>query len=1179
MKKFLLLSLLLCLQLFAAKAQFVTIPDTSFANRLTQLYPTCMNGNQMDTTCAQIVNAAILYFNSSYISDLTGVEYFDSAIELNCNNNQLTNLPVLPGSLKKLNCSYNQMTNISALPNSLTLLDCYKNQLSGLPLLPDSLKTLRCDYNQLTSLPILPNFLQTLRCDHNQLSNLPNLPSSLQTLDCYYNQLTSLPLLPIALQTLQCNYNQLSSLPSLPNVLKILSCYNNPISSLPALPDSLQKLFCKYNQLTSLPALPSSLQELSCENNQLTALPVLPGTLTGLFCDFNQLTALPTLPASLIKLYCSNNQLSNIPSLPAQLNYLWCYYNPLTNNLPLLPDSLLSLNCHNNQLTALPSTLPNTIKFFACDDNQLTMLPALPDHLSFFTCGNNQITYMPTLPSTLYQFGCGNNLLTYLPEVPDTMWSFIISNNNILCLNNLPYIYINNYSYVQILGNPLTCVPNLTNYTGNLPLCLDNDLINNPNNCPSVNITGQVYTDLNSNCGFNNADLSLDNIPVKLYDNQSNFLELSYSVNGTYSFATLLPDTYQVKINDNLLPIAMSCGQSNNQSVTLSAPNQTIAGVNFPVVCDTAYDLSVLSVAPQGWVFPGQTHKLKTNIIDGLTWYNLNCNSSNYSGTVNIQVTGPVTYVSPDVGALTPQVNGNTFTYFINNFSSLNSSTFGLQFLVDTTAQANDQICVHVEILSTQQDVDASNNVYDFCYQVVNSYDPNMKEVYPTNLLPGYDGWFTYTIHFQNTGNAPAFNIRLRDTLDTNLDINTFEALAFSHTATTLLNGNILTVRFNNIMLPDSTTDYEGSMGYFQYRIKPFPNLPIGSQISNTAYIYFDYNSPIVTNTTQNNFYCFPVNYSHVYSFCSEDSIQVGNNWYSSPAMYTDTLTSVFGCDSIATTIINQIIVDTALTFGVDTIFAMPNYSNYEWINCTNDSTIQNSSSNNFAIPFSGNFKVKITNSNGCYAMSSCIPLTMNCALNATQQSFTICTGDSINVGINWYASAGIFTDTLLTSAGCDSVITTNVNETFIDTMLLIIGDTLFANAGYSNYIWIDCLTGDTINNGTSNLLVAPYSGIFKTLISTNNGCYSTTSCVPLIVTGIERIVKMSNEFILYPNPSNGIFNFKDVKNLKQVEVYNLLGESILAQGNQKQINLSGFAKGIYYARINSEVVVKLVKE
>jgi hypothetical protein len=43
-------------------------------------------------------------------------------------------------------------------------------------------------------------------------------------------------------------------------------------------------------------------------------------------------------------------------------------------------------------------------------------------------------------------------------------------------------------------------------------------------------------------------------------------------------------------------------------------------------------------------------------------------------------------------------------------------------------------------------------------------------------------------------------------------------------------------------------------MGYFQYRIKPLSNLPLGTQIENTAYIYFDYNAPIITNTTQNNF-------------------------------------------------------------------------------------------------------------------------------------------------------------------------------------------------------------------------------------------------------------------------------------------------------------------------------------
>jgi uncharacterized repeat protein (TIGR01451 family) len=255
-----------------------------------------------------------------------------------------------------------------------------------------------------------------------------------------------------------------------------------------------------------------------------------------------------------------------------------------------------------------------------------------------------------------------------------------------------------------------------------------------------------------------------------------------------------------------------------------------------------------------GIVFPNQIHLLRTNVVNNGTWYNLECDSINYSGIVTIEMNGPVFYISPTPSALTPQVNGNVLTYTVSDFNNLNQYSFGMKLLVNSSANLNDSICFHVEIQSIPLEDDTTNNVYDFCYQVVNSYDPNMKEVYPVNVLPGYDDWFTYTIHFQNTGNAPAFNIRLRDTLDANLDINTFEIRGYSHPAIVSINGNNLTVRFNNIMLPDSTTDYHGSMGYFQYRIKPLPNLLNGSQIENTAYIYFDYNAPIITNTTQNNF-------------------------------------------------------------------------------------------------------------------------------------------------------------------------------------------------------------------------------------------------------------------------------------------------------------------------------------
>jgi uncharacterized repeat protein (TIGR01451 family) len=477
--------------------------------------------------------------------------------------------------------------------------------------------------------------------------------------------------------------------------------------------------------------------------------------------------------------------------------------------------------------------------------------------LIFFYCSYNQLTSLNVSANTaLTKLDCNNNQLTNLSQVPNQMQYFRIDNNNISCLYNLPQIANgSNLSNFNISNNPFSCVPNQTNYSGSLPLCMDNDPINNPNNCQSVvNITGNVYTDLNNNCTSNITDWNTQNIPVKVYDMQSNFKELSYTINGVYSFAALQPDSFQIKIDDANLPIAMACGQSNTKIVDLDSMSQSITGKDFPVVCDSI-DNKVKSITRTGWVFPGQVHKLQTNVSNDIMWYHLYCGSlSNYSGTVSIQLTGPVTYIAPYGNALTPQVNGNMLTYNITNFDSLTPLSLGLKLLTDTTAQVGDQICVHVEIHTTPTDIDTTNNVYDYCYNVVNSYDPNEKEVYPSSVLPGYNDWFTYTVHFQNTGTAPAFNIRLRDTLDSNLDYSSFEFLGASHTAKTNLIGNVLSVRFENIMLPDSTTDHDGSMGYYQYRVKPLQNLPLGSNIKNTAYIYFDYNPAIVTNTTESKY-------------------------------------------------------------------------------------------------------------------------------------------------------------------------------------------------------------------------------------------------------------------------------------------------------------------------------------
>jgi uncharacterized repeat protein (TIGR01451 family) len=513
-------------------------------------------------------------------------------------------------------------------------------------------------------------------------------------------------------------------------------------------------------------------------------------------------------------------------------------------------DNLNYLYCFNNLLTTL-GTLPNNLIGLYCNSNQLTQLPSLPQSLMYLDCSYNQLMYLPLLPVNLLTIDCSFNQLTYLPQLPEDLYELSAEDNNISCFYNLPPSLV----LAGISNNPITCVP--SDFWGifGLPICVDNDPINNPNNCvSSLNISGSIYSDLNSNCTVDSFDLGSNHITAKLYNSSNILIAQDHAMNGTYGFSMNQAGTYKVKIESNNMPYSIDCAQADSQMVNLMSTTDVVSNINFPVNCNEAYDVYPQSVNNYGWVFPGQVHQLETFISSNEAWYNLTCGATNYAGVVSIIVTGAVSFYSVAPNALIPTVNGNTFTYNITDYNSLNPSSFGLKFLTDTTAQAGDQICVHVEINPTPLDADTTNNVYDFCYQVVNSYDPNMKEVYPVNVLPGYDDWFTYTIHFQNTGNAPAFNIRLRDTLDANLDINSFEVRGYSHPAQISLNGNILTVRFNNIMLPDSTTDYDGSMGYFQYRLKPLPNLPNGTQIENTAYIYFDYNAPIITNTTQNNF-------------------------------------------------------------------------------------------------------------------------------------------------------------------------------------------------------------------------------------------------------------------------------------------------------------------------------------
>ncbi len=141
------------------------------------------------------------------------------------------------------------------------------------------------------------------------------------------------------------------------------------------------------------------------------------------------------------------------------------------------------------------------------------------------------------------------------------------------------------------------------------------------------------------------------------------------------------------------------------------------------------------------------------------------------------------------------------------------------------------------------------------CLQNIGAYDPNDKQASPRGygdqhyIRPGQP--LEFTVRFQNTGTDTAFTVVIRDVIQPEFDLSTLEMTSTSHDYRVDVDSSrMLTITFPQINLVDSFTNVAGSQGAISYRIRPRADLPLGTRMENTAGIYFDFNEPVITNTT-----------------------------------------------------------------------------------------------------------------------------------------------------------------------------------------------------------------------------------------------------------------------------------------------------------------------------------------
>lgn len=112
------------------------------------------------------------------------------------------------------------------------------------------------------------------------------------------------------------------------------------------------------------------------------------------------------------------------------------------------------------------------------------------------------------------------------------------------------------------------------------------------------------------------------------------------------------------------------------------------------------------------------------------------------------------------------------------------------------------------------------------------------------------------------------------------------------------------------------------------------------------------------------------------------------------------------------------------------------------------------------------------------------------------------------------------------------------------------------------SYVWLNCITGETLSETTMNTFQPDAAGNYQVLV--NDGiCGVLSNCVDFIPSGVSD--QRVERFKLYPNPGSAYFTIQ-VQQPTDVEVFNALGERMISIHIQQQFNVDAFdwPAGIY---------------
>ncbi len=356
-------------------------------------------------------------------------------------------------------------------------------------------------------------------------------------------------------------------------------------------------------------------------------------------------------------------------------------------------------------------------------------------------------------------------------------------------------------------------------------------------------ITGNLLLDIQNN-GCDASDILMKNTKVVLNDGINTGAAFTNDT-ANYTFFTQTGGfTLVPQFENNYFNVLPNPG-----TVNFTDTNSNIQNLSFCATPNGIHNDVEVTLVPLMTLRPGYDSPFRIVYK--------NKGNQSLSGTININFDDSILdFVSANPATVSQVLNNLNWNYI--NLLPFETRTIDFTLNLNTPTEtppvnSGDIINFTTSITPVANDETPNDNVFNSSELVLNSFDPNDKSCLEGNAIaPEKVGdYLHYVIRFQNTGSTSAQNIVVKDLIDTTkFDINTLQLTNSSHTNTARITGNKVEFIFENINLPAEIDNEAGSHGFVAFKIKTKNTLVLGNNVQNTANIYFDYNFPIVTNTT-----------------------------------------------------------------------------------------------------------------------------------------------------------------------------------------------------------------------------------------------------------------------------------------------------------------------------------------